>query len=61
MTTTVAPSSNITNDTTTTGPNISQTYDVGYTPCQVPLSHVPDNVLPALWHVVYWSSQFLTW
>jgi hypothetical protein len=30
-------------------------------PCQVPLSHVPDYVLPALWHVVYWSSQFLTW
>ena len=61
VTTTVAPSSNITNDTTTTGPNVSQTYDVGYTPCQVPLSHVPDYVLPALWHVVYWSSQFLTW
>ncbi|XP_033736886.1 G-protein coupled receptor-associated protein LMBRD2-like isoform X1 [Pecten maximus] len=30
-------------------------------PCQQPVSHVPDNVLPALWHVVYWTSQFLTW
>lgn len=29
--------------------------------CEVPLSHVPDHVLPALWHVVYWTSQVLTW
>ncbi|KAL5016235.1 hypothetical protein ScPMuIL_005824 [Solemya velum] len=39
--------------------------DVGETTsaseCEVPLSHVPDHVLPALWHVVYWTSQVLTW
>eukprot|EP00106_Octopus_bimaculoides_P018897 XP_014786339.1 PREDICTED: LMBR1 domain-containing protein 2-like [Octopus bimaculoides] len=29
--------------------------------CEPPLSHVPDYVLPALWHVVYWTSQALTW
>ncbi|CAH1405013.1 unnamed protein product [Nezara viridula] len=29
--------------------------------CKVPWSHVPDNVLPNLWRVVYWSSQVLTW
>ncbi|KAL3869675.1 hypothetical protein ACJMK2_042337 [Sinanodonta woodiana] len=29
--------------------------------CEAPVSHVPDHVLPALWHVVYWTSQFLTW
>lgn len=29
--------------------------------CQVPLSHVPENVLPTLWQVVYWTSQLLTW
>ncbi|KAK3090610.1 hypothetical protein FSP39_013128 [Pinctada imbricata] len=29
--------------------------------CVKPVSHVPDNVLPALWHVVYWTSQILTW
>lgn len=29
--------------------------------CEPPFSHVPDYVLPALWHVVYWTSQALTW
>ncbi|XP_064604856.1 G-protein coupled receptor-associated protein LMBRD2-like [Liolophura sinensis] len=29
--------------------------------CQVPTGHVPDYVLPTLWHVVYWTSQVLTW
>ncbi|XP_071116644.1 G-protein coupled receptor-associated protein LMBRD2-like isoform X1 [Haliotis cracherodii] len=29
--------------------------------CRAPLSHVPDHVLPALWRVVYWTSQVLTW
>ncbi|XP_041359946.1 G-protein coupled receptor-associated protein LMBRD2-like [Gigantopelta aegis] len=29
--------------------------------CLVPTSHVPDHVLPTLWHVVYWTSQVLTW
>lgn len=29
--------------------------------CEKPVSYVPDHVLPALWHVVYWTSQFLTW
>ncbi|KAG1656278.1 LMBR1 domain-containing protein 2 [Nymphon striatum] len=29
--------------------------------CQVPWSHVPDDVLPSLWKVVYWTSQALTW
>ncbi|GAB1603134.1 LMBR1 domain-containing protein 2-like [Argonauta hians] len=29
--------------------------------CEPPLSHVPDYVLPSLWHVVYWTSQALTW
>ncbi|ESO94505.1 hypothetical protein LOTGIDRAFT_189226 [Lottia gigantea] len=29
--------------------------------CQQPLSYVPDYVLPALWRVVYWTSQVLTW
>ena len=30
-------------------------------PCQKPLSYVPSKVLITLWHVVYWTSQFLTW
>lgn len=29
--------------------------------CEEPWSNVPENVLPNLWRVVYWSSQFLTW
>ncbi|XP_031558370.1 G-protein coupled receptor-associated protein LMBRD2-like [Actinia tenebrosa] len=29
--------------------------------CQPPWSHLPDNVLPDLWRVVYWSSQILSW
>ncbi|XP_052090469.1 G-protein coupled receptor-associated protein LMBRD2-like [Mytilus californianus] len=61
--TTPSPSNttNTTNATTTPGQNPSQKYSAESSPCQKPLSHVPDNVLPALWHVVYWSSQFLTW
>lgn len=51
---------NDTNQTTTPGHNGSNNVE-NTTPCVKPISHVPDNVLPALWHVVYWSSQFLTW
>ena len=29
--------------------------------CELPLSYVSDNVLPALWRVIYWTSQVLTW
>ncbi|XP_061191902.1 G-protein coupled receptor-associated protein LMBRD2-like [Saccostrea echinata] len=36
----------------------SQVHD---SPCEIPLSHVPENVLPTLWQVVYWTSQLLTW
>lgn len=29
--------------------------------CKLPWSHVPENVFPNLWRVVYWTSQCLTW
>ncbi len=29
--------------------------------CHPPYSILPDDVLPNLWRVVYWSSQLLTW
>ncbi|RZF44375.1 hypothetical protein LSTR_LSTR007950 [Laodelphax striatellus] len=29
--------------------------------CEEPWSFVPENVLPNLWRIVYWTSQFLTW
>lgn len=29
--------------------------------CKEPWSYVPEKVLPRLWRIVYWSSQFLTW
>ncbi|XP_066298283.1 G-protein coupled receptor-associated protein LMBRD2-like isoform X2 [Branchiostoma lanceolatum] len=29
--------------------------------CQVPWSYVQEHVLPNMWHVVYWTSQILTW
>nr|SVE79392.1 EOG090X03B7 [Daphnia magna] len=29
--------------------------------CKLPWSYVPENVLPQLWRVLYWTSQFLTW
>uniref|UniRef100_A0A1B6CP33 LMBR1 domain-containing protein 2 homolog n=1 Tax=Clastoptera arizonana TaxID=38151 RepID=A0A1B6CP33_9HEMI len=32
-----------------------------FTLCEEPWSNVPENVLPNLWRIVYWSSQFLTW
>lgn len=35
--------------------------DSAHAVCQQPISYVPDHVLPALWRVVYWTSQVLTW
>lgn len=29
--------------------------------CKKSWSHVPPDILPNLWHVVYWTSQALTW
>ncbi|XP_053181243.1 G-protein coupled receptor-associated protein LMBRD2a [Scomber japonicus] len=29
--------------------------------CEEPWSYIPEGVLPVLWRVVYWTSQFLTW
>ncbi|CAI9728580.1 Hypothetical predicted protein [Octopus vulgaris] len=43
---------------TTTARRVTPEAVVG---CEPPVSHVPDYVLPALWHVVYWTSQALTW
>ena len=33
----------------------------GQKACQKPWSYVDENILDTLWHVVYWTSQFLTW
>lgn len=60
VTTTTPPPTNVTS-------NISSTSvrDVGISPpvthCVMPVSHVADHVLPTLWKIVYWTSQFLTW
>ncbi|XP_059178168.1 G-protein coupled receptor-associated protein LMBRD2-like [Physella acuta] len=32
-----------------------------YTACGQPASYVPDQVLPILWRIIYWTSQVLTW
>lgn len=29
--------------------------------CSKPWSYVPDSVLPILYHIVYWTTQCLTW
>ncbi|XP_026690403.2 G-protein coupled receptor-associated protein LMBRD2-like isoform X2 [Ciona intestinalis] len=29
--------------------------------CEKPWSYVKKDTLPAMWHIVYWTSQFLTW
>lgn len=49
-----------------TGNNLSTTVipDIifnGTSVCKLPWSYVPENVLPQLWRVLYWTSQFLTW
>lgn len=41
--------------------NTTDAVDADDVPCQVPWSHIPENVLPNLWRVVYWTSQCLTW
>lgn len=35
--------------------------DIPATQCEKPWSYLPENVLPDLWRVVYWSSQILSW
>lgn len=42
-------------------PTVGGQNQVPVSSCEIPLSHVPENVLPTLWQVVYWTSQLLTW
>jgi hypothetical protein len=35
--------------------------NTSHMPCQKPWSFMPEDVLPNLWLVVYWSSQILSW
>nr|CAG4637678.1 EOG090X03B7 [Chydorus sphaericus] len=46
------------NITTTLVPDINSNASLI---CKPPWSYVPENVLPQLWRVLYWTSQFLTW
>ena len=41
----------------TTGNNVTNSSSQ----CKPPWSYVPEHVLPQLWRVLYWTSQFLTW
>ncbi|XP_064624618.1 G-protein coupled receptor-associated protein LMBRD2-like isoform X2 [Lineus longissimus] len=53
-----------TTTTTTTArtiTNVTATPTTALNTCAVPWSHVPEHILPDLWHVVYWTSQVLTW
>lgn len=43
------------------GEKASPVDDSVHTVCEQPLSYVSDSVLPALWRVIYWTSQVLTW
>ena len=43
-------------------PNLpKQTTLATPTSCLRPWSYVSDDVLPTFWHIVYWTSQVLTW
>ncbi|XP_032777821.2 LMBR1 domain-containing protein 2 homolog [Daphnia magna] len=54
------PRSNETaNLSTTVVPHIIPSNETSV--CKLPWSYVPENVLPQLWRVLYWTSQFLTW
>ena len=62
--TTSAPNTTNVSTTTTPAQNHSVHLSLRSTVedrCEEPVSYVPDHVLPELWHVVYWTSQFLTW
>nr|SVE75655.1 EOG090X03B7 [Daphnia hispanica] len=48
-----------TNLSTTAVPHIIPSNETSV--CKLPWSYVPENVLPQLWRVLYWTSQFLTW
>ena len=47
------------NTSTTAVPHVIPSNETS--PCKLPWSYVPENVLPQLWRVLYWTSQFLTW
>ena len=51
---------NVTNLTTTAFPIIPTTLPV-MNPCEEPWSYAPNQVLPTLWRIVYWTAQVLTW
>ncbi len=50
--------SNYTNSSTTT--TASSLIPIE-SPCLEPWSYAPNEVLPTLWRVVYWTAQLLTW
>ncbi|CAG2112013.1 unnamed protein product, partial [Medioppia subpectinata] len=50
---------NVTNVTTTAVPLIPILPTLS--PCEEPWSYAPNQVLPTLWRIVYWTSQVLTW
>lgn len=59
--TNTSDTSTILSSTVPSTPALQHLNNVPVPLCQVPLSHVPENVLPTLWQVVYWTSQLLTW
>lgn len=59
--TNTSDTSTIFSSTVPSSPALQGLNNVPVPLCQVPLSHVPENVLPTLWQVVYWTSQLLTW
>lgn len=50
---------NTANLSTTAVPHIISSNETSV--CKLPWSYIPENVLPQLWRVLYWTSQFLTW
>lgn len=59
--TNTSDTSTIFSSTVPSSPGLQGLNNIPVPLCQVPLSHVPENVLPTLWQVVYWTSQLLTW
>nr|CAG4640724.1 EOG090X03B7 [Eulimnadia texana] len=41
--------------------SVIQNGTANATDCKQPWSYVPETVMPQLWRVLYWTSQFLTW
>ncbi|XP_055886080.1 G-protein coupled receptor-associated protein LMBRD2-like [Biomphalaria glabrata] len=58
---TTNPQAYVNNNEVASSQKVSEYVDHANNSCEQPASYIPDQVLPILWRIIYWTSQVLTW